>query len=387
MRRLEAAASDRASYVVYVTKGLADIAEAELLEIAPQARVRSRDERFLILESSVKEIELVGTTSRLADDIRLLVSGPRQVASASELAEACEEAEQQVRALVPDAGTDWSVTLSARAPYWRKRPSWEPGPVIAQHLHGATPEATERRETDLRIQADGKDLHIAVNLWPQPVGKIEQGGKPGRPGALRRPVAAALVRVALDGLEPDIRARGVYDPFCGTGSLVAEAARAGLPVFASDIDAQAAEITRDRLASVSGRQPDWLLQRVFVRDVQSHLDPRVTARVIVGNLPWGKQVKVDGRLALFDWTARLVAQAIGANGRAALLTTHEEQLLPRLRRNGLPAASRRIGLLGQTPAIVVAGASLPAGWASADSMPSGMTSGDGAQQRPAGMAT
>jgi len=369
MRKLEAAASDHASYVVYVTKGLADVAEAELLEIAPQARIRSRDERFLILESSAREIERLGKTSRLADDIRLLVAGPCEVASASELADACEEAEQQVHALVTDAGAEWSVTLSARNPSWRERSAWQPGPVIAKHLHGATLEATERRETDLRIQIDGKDMHIAVSLWPQPVGKIEPDGRPGRPGALRRPVAAALVRLALDGLDPDIRARGVYDPFCGTGSLVAEAARAGLPVFASDIDAEAVEITRNRLTSVVGHRPDWLLQRVFVRDVQSDLDPRVTAKLIVGNLPWGKQVKVDGRLALFDWTSRLVARAVGAHGRAALLTTHEEQLLPRLRHNGLLAASRRIGLLGQTPAIVVAGASLPPGWASPDSLP------------------
>jgi predicted RNA methylase len=364
MRKLTAPA--RADYVVYVTKGLADVVEAELLEIVPQARIRSRDERFVILEASAEEIDRLGETSRLADDIRLLVSGPRRVESAGDLAGACDEAEQQVRALVADAGDEWSVTLSARNPPWRQRSAWPPGPVIAKHLHGATLEATARRETDVRIQVDGTDMHIAVSLWPRPVGKIEPDGRPDRAGALRRPVAAALVRVALDGLDPDTRARGVYDPFCGTGSLVAEAARSGLPVFASDIDPAAVQITRDRLASVIGYRPDWLPQRVFVRSVRSGLDPRVTARVVVGNLPWGKQVKVDGRLALFDWTAHLVAEAVAERGRAALLTTHEEQLLPRLRRNGLRAASRRIGLLGQTPAIVVAGSSLPAGWAAPD---------------------
>jgi 23S rRNA G2445 N2-methylase RlmL len=361
MRKLTAAASARADYVVYVTKGLADVVEAELLETAPQARIRSRDERFVILEASAEEIERLGSTSRLADDIRLLVSGPRQVETGGELADACGEAEQQVRASVADAGDEWSVTLSARNPSWRERPTWQPGPVIAKHLHGATVEATARRETDLRIQVDGKDLHIAVNLWPQPVGKMEPYSRPGRPGALRRPVAAALVRVALAGVDPDVRARGVYDPFCGTGSVVVEAARAGLPVLASDIDPEAVEITRDRLALTIGYRPDWLPQRVFVHDVRSGLDARISAKVVVGNLPWGKQVKVDGRLALFDWTAQLVAQAVGEHGRAALLTTHEEQFLPRLRRNGLRAASRRIGLLGQTPAIVVAGTTLPSG--------------------------
>ncbi len=366
MRELTAAASARADYVVYVTKGLADVVEAELLEIAPQVRIRSRDERFLILEASAEEVKRLGTLSRLSDDIRLLVNGPRRVETVDDLAEACGEAEQQMHALVADAGHEWSVTVSARNPSWRERPTWQPGPVIAKHLHGATVDGTARRETDLRIQIDGKNVHIAANLWPQPVGKVDPDGRPARPGALRRPVAAALVRVVLDGLDSHVRDRGFYDPFCGTGSLVVEAARAGLPVFASDIDPAAVEITQDRLASVIGRRPDWLPQRVFVRDVQSGLDPRVTAKLVVGNLPWGKQVKVDGRLALFGWTAQLVAQAVGDHGRAALLTTHEEQLLPRLRRNGLRAASRQIGLLGQTPAIVVAGPSLPSGWAAPD---------------------
>ncbi|MEH1057513.1 hypothetical protein V6U89_20190 [Micromonospora sp. CPCC 206171] len=35
-----------------------------------------------------------------------------------------------------------------------------------------------------------------------------------------------------------------------------------------------------------------------------------------------------------------------------LLTTHEEQLIARLRRHGLNGASWPIGLLGQTPGIV-----------------------------------
>jgi aspartate ammonia-lyase len=85
MRKLTAAASARADYVLYVTKGLADIVQAELLEIAPRIRIRSGDERFVIFEASAEEIERLGSTSRLADDIRLLVSGPRQVKTGDDL--------------------------------------------------------------------------------------------------------------------------------------------------------------------------------------------------------------------------------------------------------------------------------------------------------------
>ncbi|WP_442933957.1 hypothetical protein [Micromonospora sp. CPCC 206171] len=45
-----------------------------------------------------------------------------------------------------------------------------------------------------------------------------------------RRVAAALVRLAVDlgGPHP------LHDPFCGSGTLVGEASRCGLPVYAAD---------------------------------------------------------------------------------------------------------------------------------------------------------
>jgi len=80
-------------------------------------------------------------------------------------------------------------------------------------------------------------------------------------------VAAALVRLAISGAGPEVLGRGVYDPFCGTGTIAAEAVHLGLPVFASDIDERAAELTRQRLAGErAGSAPgaaDVLRHRVF----------------------------------------------------------------------------------------------------------------------------
>jgi tRNA G10 N-methylase Trm11 len=173
-------------------------------------------------------------------------------------------------------------------------------------------------------------------------------------------VAASLVRLGLAQADPSGTAPGLYDPFCGSGTIAAEAARAGLPVFASDLSAEAVALTRERLAALPassglpGLEPGDLLRRVFVRDVRRGPDPRVTARLLVANMPWGKQVKVAGRLELFDATSRLAAHTARSGGAVVLLTTNEDQLLPRLRRRGLTAAARRIGLLGQAPAIVLA---------------------------------
>ena len=159
-------------------------------------------------------------------------------------------------------------------------------------------------------------------------------------------------------------ARGVYDPFCGTGTVAAEAAHLGLPVFASDIDECAVELTRRRLAAgLPGPAPATaaLLHRVFAHDVRRGPPARVSAGIVVGNMPWGKQVKVAGRLALFDATALLVSRLLADGGTAVLLTTREDALMARLRRQRLEVSSRRIGLLGQAPAIVVASAACRAG--------------------------
>src|SRR5437660_7800595 len=66
-------------FVFYATKGLVDVAEAELREAVPDVRVRQRAERFLVAELTPGEVELVGARTRLVDDIRLLVAGPSTV--------------------------------------------------------------------------------------------------------------------------------------------------------------------------------------------------------------------------------------------------------------------------------------------------------------------
>lgn len=373
MRKMIIPTGSDLGLVLYVTKGLADVAEAEVAGIAPSARVRLRQDRFLILDAGPGDAERLGAATRTIDDIRLLVAGPARIDGRPGFEDLCRAAGTTLAALLPSpephcaagpAGDVWSVTMSARNPPWRRAPAWDPAPVIAAALPGADPAATTRRAVDLRIQVDGDMAHIAVSLWPEPVGKRPGESRfPGRnhpveqatwAGALRPTVAAALVRLALAGPGQAAAADGLYDPFCGSGTILAEAAHAGLPVFGSDGSQRAVALTRERLAAQGGFGPGELLRRIFVNDVHRGPDPRVTARLLAGNMPWGKQVKAGRRLALFDATALLVAHTIAGGGTAVLLTTHEDQLLPRLRRRGLTATTRRIGLLGQTPAIVTA---------------------------------
>jgi Putative RNA methylase family UPF0020 len=354
--------------VLYFTKGLGDVAAAEVSGIVPAAAIELARDRFLVLAVTAAEAARLGRQARTVDDIRLLVAGPERIGSEAGFAALCAAAAARVREVLPPDGGHlsgpWSVTVSARSPVWRRSAGWDPAPVLARHFPGADLSATERSPVDLRLQADEDTAHIALNLWSRPIGKRagdapgRAGDAPGRAGALRPTVAAALVRLAISGAGPDLLARGVYDPFCGTGTIAAEAAHLGLPVFASDIDERAAELTRQRLAAgLAGSAPGAageLRHRVFAHDVRRGPAQRVSAGILAGNMPWGKQVRVDGRLALFDATALLARHLLRDGGTAALLTTHEDPLVARLRRQGLEVTSRRIGLLGQTPAIIVA---------------------------------
>jgi SAM-dependent methyltransferase len=349
--------------VLYFTKGLGDVVAEESAGIVPAITVLGADDRFLVAAMTAAEAAALGEQARTIDDVRLLVAGPERITSEDGFAALCASAAERVRNILAPGQGDWSgpwsVTLSARNPGWRDSPGWDPAPVLATHFPGADLGAAQRSPVDLRVQADAEMIHIALNLWSRPIGKRDGG--PARPGALRPTVAAALVRLAIRDTDPAVTRLGVYDPFCGTGTVVAEAAHLGLPVFASDIDEHAVELARRRLAGQrAGAAPaaaGVLRHRVFAHDVRRGPPPRVSARVMVGNLPWGKQVKVDGRLALFDATTLLARHLLRDGGTVVLLSTHEDALIARLRRQRLAVSSRRIGLLGQTPAIVVARAS------------------------------
>lgn len=332
--------------VAYVTKGLSDVVRSEVGELVPSATIVA-DERFLLVTTDLEGIRGLISQARTIDDLRVLVAGPAEVASAEAFETLVDEAAQRTVSLLGtdrDGNDQWSVTVAARNPSWRAKPRWNPAPVLSRLLRGADPDATERRPVDLRLQIDRRTAHLSLNVLPRPLGKTDPVAT--RPGALRPTVAAALVRMAI-GLAPE--AGGLYDPFCGTGTIVAEAYRRGLGIFASDIDPEAVEITRARLTGLADPA-----HRVFVHDVLRGVPARVDVPLTVGNLPWGKQIRLERRGDLFDRVAAVVASGLARGGACALLTTYEDQLAARIRRQAPDASidTRRIGLLGQTPGIV-----------------------------------
>jgi hypothetical protein len=368
-------------FVAYFTKGLGDVVAGELRELLPSAgdRVGEPGERFVLVATGLEGAARVLAGARIVDDLRLLVAGPERVAGEGAFRVLCTAAGRRTEEFLADddlarAGAAWSVTVSARKSPWAGRSGrsgrsgWSPGEVIAATLHGADVAGTVRAPVDLRLQVDGEIMHVAVSLGGLAGGRRAdrtENRSENRRGALRPTVAAAMVRLALARLDgghlgggPGAPGRAwvLYDPFAGTGTIVAEALRMGLGVFASDVDPQAVRLTRERVARLGGAGGDEgaLAHRVFEHDVRQGAARRVRADVVAGNMPWGKQVEIPRRQELFDGTAEVIRPVVTTGGVAVLLTTHEEQFTARLRR-ALPGTSittRRIGLLGQTPAIV-----------------------------------
>jgi len=377
-------------YVAYFTKGLADVVASEIRTLVPGATLGETADRFAVIAADGAGLARLRSQGRTFDDIRLLVAGPATIEDAASFDRLCAQAAAATRAYLDEndaARADvapWSVTMSARTPSWRRTPGWDPAGPVTARLGGADLQARTRSAVDLRIQVDGEQAHISVNLTGRPHG--QRSGGPVRPGALRPSVAASLVRLALDAADPATARRGLYDPCCGTGTIAAEAVRLSLPVYASDIDAEAVSITTQRLADLGGLadlagcadlpglagpgsrgrpgrpgEPGRAAGppprvRVFRRDVLTGVPRDVAARVVASNLPWGKQVRLASHRELFDAIAALTAQAVADGGASALLTTSPEQLVARIRRRAPTAriTTRRIGLLGQTPTVVVA---------------------------------
>jgi tRNA G10 N-methylase Trm11 len=112
-----------------------------------------------------------------------------------------------------------------------------------------------------------------------------------RPGALRPTVAAAMVRLAEEpgGL--------LYDPCCGSGSILDEARAAGWRVAGSDVDPEAVSAARSNLGAGAD---------VFELDARALRVPNASVAAVVSNLPFGKRFELPGDQA--DWFERLFAE-------------------------------------------------------------------------------
>lgn len=160
-----------------------------------------------------------------------------------------------------------------------------------------------------------------------------------RPGALKPPVAAALLGLA--GIEPRMR---LLDPCCGSGTIAIEAALRGADALCGDCDPSALATTQINAAAAGVCLHACRLDARTLPLADGSVDRVVT------NPPWGRTVGDPAELP--DLYRRLVWEAhrvLAPGGRAVILTSRPD-LVPQGRFRC--REEREISLHGQTPTAI-----------------------------------
>lgn len=166
------------------------------------------------------------------------------------------------------------------------------------------------------------------------------------PGSLKAPVAASLVGLAAAGLVPETRRNSLLlDPFCGAGTILAEANLMGFQVLGGDIRSEAIDAARRNLGPAGASERVWRWDAARLP-----LDDGSVDRVVT-NMPWGRQVTVNSSLErLYEASFFEMLRVLAFGGRILVLTSLPELLAPFRSRL---VEQRQISLFGQTPSILV----------------------------------
>jgi len=350
--------------VLYFTKGIADIALHELrARVGDQADIRALTDRFALVDTNSTTIHRI-VRLRTIDDLRYLIAGPDVVETRTDFCRLIESAHSNLRKklyiLEGKVGLHLSLTISARNPVWRN--NWDPGAVIKFVIPKVLVDSRQREAIDLRLQADGNQVHLSVSMmeWTHRDRPYTQAR---RSGALRPSVAAALVHSA-EMLNGEILVNGIYDPCCGTGTILAEACLAGHVPWGSDSDTKAVDLTRALLSTTMCSEPsrtlieEESLHCIFKHDIMMGFPKRVPCRAVVTNLPWGKQIAIQHRTAFRTSAVNVALTALERQGACIILTTEDREFVNLLtkeakrRRQKFEVTTYRLGLLGQTPGLV-----------------------------------
>jgi 23S rRNA G2445 N2-methylase RlmL len=347
------------TYVAFATKGLEDVAAAELARILGQPVARLTIGTKHILFDAADDIATLHQLTTV-DDVGIVLAVPSELDSAEALRHELTKAADfdaalavvsRLRPIDATLGGSFSVTVTAaRSPLGS---SAEIAAVVGEAVTarlGWQPREADRAPIDLRVFADGASTILAVRLFAGPLSDRSYRRVHVR-GALRPTVAAAMVRLARD----DGRPHRIWDPFCGSGTILAEAALAGHEVYGTELDPAVASAAAENLSTVD----PVLGTRIVQGDSTSYATWRdhQDADTVVANLPWGKQVALNRGSVLYDAVGLGVARLHQRGGRAVLLTTEPDRVAGAIRRvaPGLAMQRRRIGLLGQTPTILSVG--------------------------------
>ena len=182
------------------------------------------------------------------------------------------------------------------------------------HDHGAV--AAPERDVSWRIHIRDGQAVIGLRAALRPLHRRDYRVS-SAPGALHPPVAYAMNM--LSGAYPGCH---ILDPCCGTGTLLIEARR-----LVPDAITIGSDIDRDRLLAASRNGSD-----ARCRWVQADLGrlpyPDGFADCVVANLPWGRNVLVQGAIqGNMSLAVDEALRVLAPGGNAVLLTSLGQRMV------------------------------------------------------------
>lgn len=162
----------------------------------------------------------------------------------------------------------------------------------------------ERPESTVRVVATTRALHAHRLLHDVDRGAFEARRSHLRPFAHPTSLHPRLARAVVNLARP---ARGVLDPFVGTGGLVLEAALMGVPAVAGDADPAMVRGARSNLAHVAGDAAGRV--GLYVGDVRALPLRPGAVDAVVADPPYGRAAASHGGPAEDLQAALLVGAA------------------------------------------------------------------------------
>jgi len=291
-------------------------AAREILCVAPKGFAKELQE----------ELDTLGFTGRIEGDaVRVIAADVERLYHATAMVEALLPIAKNVpldpvsiaKAVGPCIGKQYRIELRG---YLKDRAKLIER--LKPRLDGVN--APSDYDCELRIECRGDTADLYWKLWNVPDARY-----PWRcetiPASIHPATAAALVRYARK-LVGDVPA--VFDPFCGSGSLLfsAEQAFATKGLLGVDLSSRAIAIARSNAAAANSRA------RFVCRDILRFQTQR-GAGLLVSNLPFGNRVGSHrANEALYAGFVQKLP-ALLASGGAAVLYTADGKLLEKLLRS------------------------------------------------------
>lgn len=340
-------------YWAVVTRGLEPVAQAEIEERVPGASDSVAGYRRVSFRSAANPAVLVGL--RVVDDLFVDVATWEQIdhrrfalqalgdqALGLDLRDAAAVCRQ-----LRDLGTPPEFSVTVNFVGRRNYSTDEIKTAIASGIEAGHGWSYQPRDTDadlnIRVFMEHQVAYIGVRLGRMPLHerpyKIENIA-----GSLKPAVAAAMVR--LGAFAPGAT---IVDPLCGAGTILFEAAAAGLRASGGDQDPAALDAAR------RNREAAELDVGIEHWDARSLPLGEATVDGVVSNLPWGRQIAVDDTIErLYTSFLKEMERIVRPGSRLVLLTSLLEALRMAVLATRLQVESEtEISLSGQTPTILV----------------------------------